>query len=245
MIPDYQSLMLPVLKAAANKIISIEDILPKIAEEMHLSKQELIIKTSTGINLLKNRIAWAKSYMVQAGLLKIVSRGKFTVTEEGLRLLSMNPKFINNKVLERYESFNAFKKKTTQSKEQKYKINQKNVQEQTKEIKSFLEKKKRKENHIQYEGRLNTKDIKYIKEHFGYICMGCGLNPITEYGEKMKTILEAHHKNPYSEILEGETRTIDYNDFFILCPNCHAIIHKLKSLDDLDKLQKLVHKKNS
>ncbi len=110
------------------------------------------------------------------------------------------------------------------------------------EIVTFKEKKKRIDKHTKYEGRLSNKDIQTIKEHFGYVCMACGLNPAEEYGAHMKSILEAHHKSPYSEITEGETREVKADDFLILCPNCHKLIHKLDSPNDLDGLKKLVNK---
>lgn len=110
------------------------------------------------------------------------------------------------------------------------------------EIVTFKEKKKRIDNHTKYEGRLSNKDIQTIKEHLGYVCMACGLNPAKEYGEDKKEIMEAHHKNPYSEINEGEIREVKTDDFLILCPNCHKLIHKLDSPDDLEGLKELVNK---
>lgn len=113
-----------------------------------------------------------------------------------------------------------------------------------KEIQTFQEKKRRRDSHIKYEGRLNNKDIKAIKEYLGYTCMACGLDPIKEYGEDKKGIMEAHHKNPYSEMNEGEIREVKPDDFLILCPNCHKLIHKLDSPNDLEELKKLVNKTN-
>lgn len=110
------------------------------------------------------------------------------------------------------------------------------------EIVGFKEQKKRIDNHVKYEGRLKNHEIKAIKEHLGYVCMACGLNPIEEYGENMKGIMEAHHKQPYAEIEEGESRTVEPDDFLILCPTCHRLIHKLDSPNDLDGLKELVNK---
>lgn len=114
-----------------------------------------------------------------------------------------------------------------------------------KEIQTFQEKKRRRDNHIKYEGRLNNKDIKAIKEYLGYTCMACGLDPIKEYGEDKKGIMEAHHKNPYSEMNEGGIREVKPDDFFILCPNCHKLIHKLDSPNNLEELKKLVKKQKN
>ncbi|MDW2974866.1 MAG: hypothetical protein R8M70_02315 [Alphaproteobacteria bacterium] len=116
-----------------------------------------------------------------------------------------------------------------------------NFQKFAREIKNFTEKKQRKENHIKYEGRLSNKAIQSIKEYHGYICMGCGLDPVAEYGESMKGILEAHHKKPWAEIENEQTREVNANDFFVLCPNCHKMIHKLDQPDSLDELKEILN----
>ena len=116
MLPNYQVFMLPVLKAASHGAISISDVIEKIANQMKISEADRAIKTATGGTLLYSRIAWAKSYLVQAGLLEIVGRGLFVATDEGLSLLAKNPEEINNKLLEKYPSFNAFKKRSKKTK---------------------------------------------------------------------------------------------------------------------------------
>lgn len=120
-------------------------------------------------------------------------------------------------------------------------ISNEDFQATAKEIRTFQERKRAKDNHIKYEGRLSNKDIKAIKDVLGYVCMGCGLDPVKEYGSEMKGILEAHHKNPWAEIKENEVRTVKPDDFYILCPNCHRMIHRLSSPADLDGLKKILN----
>ena len=110
MIPNYQVFMLPVLKAASHGTVNI-------ADEMNISDEDRKIKISSGSSLLYGRISWAKTYLLQAGLLESVGRGQFVATAEGLSLLAKNPKEINNKILEKYPSFNAFKKRSKKTKE--------------------------------------------------------------------------------------------------------------------------------
>ena len=117
MIPNYQQFMLPVLKSAANGAVNISDVVNKLADEMHISDEDRKIKISSGSSLLYGRVSWAKTYLLQAGLLESVGRGLFKATNEGLSLLSKNPKEINHKTLEKYPSFNAFKKRSKKSKE--------------------------------------------------------------------------------------------------------------------------------
>lgn len=117
MIPNFQVFMLPVLKAAAQGSVNISDVVKKIADEMNISEEDRTIKLSNGNSLLYGRISWAKAYLLQAGLLESVGRGQFTTTAEGLALLAKNPQIINNKTLEKYPSFIAFRKRSKKSKE--------------------------------------------------------------------------------------------------------------------------------
>ena len=111
MIPNYQKFMLPVLKSAKNGPVSISDLIDDIANEANISEDDRKIKTSTGSTLLYSRISWAKSYLVQAGLLEIVGRGLFKATSEGLSLLSKNPKEINNKTFRKIPKFQCVQEK--------------------------------------------------------------------------------------------------------------------------------------
>lgn len=84
MIPNYQQFMLPVLKSAANGAVNISDVVNKLADEMHISDEDRKIKISSGSSLLYGRVSWAKTYLLQAGLLESVGRGLFKATNEGL-----------------------------------------------------------------------------------------------------------------------------------------------------------------
>ncbi len=111
-IPNYQYFMLPVLKAAAEKTVSLPDIIDRIADDANISEDERKITISNGSTLLYSRISWAKTYLKQAGLIENVERGLFKATNAGLDLLKTNPVEINNKTLEQYPSFNDFLKRT-------------------------------------------------------------------------------------------------------------------------------------
>lgn len=58
----------------------------------------------------------------------------------------------------------------------------------------------------------------------GEKCAICGLNPDTVYGLGKGKILEVHHIEPLSEVLQP--RVYDpLKDLLPLCPNCHRAIH--------------------
>ncbi|WP_069299437.1 MrcB family domain-containing protein [Neptunicoccus sediminis] len=73
------------------------------------------------------------------------------------------------------------------------------------------------------------------------ICESCGLDPKRDYGFNgpvHKTPLDVHHAAPLSGLSEGETRRYSIqNDFLVLCPTRHRMIHKTENPSDLQGLK--------
>ncbi len=108
-LPDYQTLMLPVLKHAANGQTRVPDVADKIAEELGLSvEQRDILLPSGRQRVLHNRIHWSKFYMSKAGLVASPARGKFVATEAGRALLATNPTRIDVGILLQFPAFKEF-----------------------------------------------------------------------------------------------------------------------------------------
>lgn len=109
-VPDYQSLMLPVLKAAAEKSeINLADCREKVATILGLTPADLAEqlpyeRQSTFIN----RMSWAKTYMERAGLIETIRRGLFRATLRGQAILKENPQKIDVTLLRRYPEFIAW-----------------------------------------------------------------------------------------------------------------------------------------
>jgi restriction system protein len=81
MIPDYQTLMRPVLESSASGEISIKNAIFKLANQFQLSEEERQELLPSGKQLkFANRVNWAKSYLKQAGLVKATKRGHFAIT---------------------------------------------------------------------------------------------------------------------------------------------------------------------
>lgn len=74
------------------------------------------------------------------------------------------------------------------------------------------------------------------------ICECCGIEPKRDYGfvgPAHATPLDVHHAAPLHGLAEGETRRYTIpDDFLVLCPTCHRMIHKLDTPHDLDALRK-------
>jgi len=117
MIPDYQTLMLPVLKSCSEGEVTTAEVVEKLADEYQLSGEEREQLLPSGKQTtFSNRIFWAKGYLKQAGLLKYPSRGNFIITVEGKKVLASGPEHIDNKFLMQFETFREFRsRKGTQS----------------------------------------------------------------------------------------------------------------------------------
>lgn len=109
-VPDYQTLMLPLLKAAAdNKEHRLGDVLELLAQDFHLTQEERQQLLPSGMPTFANRVGWAKSYLVQAGLLEGTKRAHFKITEQRRQVLNENPSRIDNDYLLRFASFVSFR----------------------------------------------------------------------------------------------------------------------------------------
>ena len=113
-IPDYQSLMLPVLKHAAEGEVRIGDIVDKLALEFKLSDAELAELIPSGkTTTFSGRVGWAKAYLKQAGLVEATKRAHFTISQRGRDVLGRNLAKIDNKFLRQFAEFVDFQNRTS------------------------------------------------------------------------------------------------------------------------------------
>jgi restriction endonuclease Mrr len=92
-IPDYQTLMLPVLKVAADgQEHRIGDVIKQLARDFGLTEAEQQQMLPSGRQTaFANRVGWAKTYLVQAGLLEATKRAHFKITNRGQKALTEGP----------------------------------------------------------------------------------------------------------------------------------------------------------
>lgn len=118
-IPDFQTLMLPLLRYSANgENHTKHEAVPALANEFGLSETDLaeeLPKVRQG--KFYNRVAWAQTYLKQAGLLEITGRGLFRITERGKHVLASNPARIDMKFLEQFPEYIAFRSRGKGTKE--------------------------------------------------------------------------------------------------------------------------------
>jgi restriction system protein len=110
-IPDYQNLMLPLLRLASDgREHRFRDAVEQLASEFRISDTERAELLPSGTApLFDNRVGWARTYLKQAGLLRSPKRGIFQITDVGRALLAENPRRIDIALLDRYEAFREFR----------------------------------------------------------------------------------------------------------------------------------------
>lgn len=110
MIPDYQSLMRPVLACAAAGETRIGDTVDKLADQLTLTPEERAELLPSGKQTrFANRVNWAKAYLAKAGLVQNTRRGYFRITPRGQAALADASATINNAYLDQFKEFQDFK----------------------------------------------------------------------------------------------------------------------------------------
>lgn len=110
-IPDYQTLMLPLLRFAADgNDQTTREAVEVLATEFQLTPAERNELLASGQQaIFNNRIGWANSYLKKAGLLESPRRGALRITARGKQILGDNPARIDVKYLERFPEFIEFR----------------------------------------------------------------------------------------------------------------------------------------
>jgi len=109
-IPDYQSLMRPLLAFAFDGTEkNINDAIVGIANQLNLSEEDRHQLLPSGKQaVFANRVHWARTYLDKAGAIRRTRRSHFIITDRGKELLATNPDRIDVKVLKRFPEFVAF-----------------------------------------------------------------------------------------------------------------------------------------
>lgn len=112
-IPDYQSLMLPVLVASSKGEVRVSQVVDELADQLGLTPEERSELLSSGKQtVFSNRVHWAKTYLNKAHLVKITRRGHFKITPRGEEALRSNPSTIDNNFLMQFEEFREFRERS-------------------------------------------------------------------------------------------------------------------------------------
>lgn len=76
--------------------------------------------------------------------------------------------------------------------------------------------------------------------HHGHLCAVCGFDFVKIYGDLGQGYIHVHHVVPIGKV--GKQYTVDpVADLIPVCPNCHAMIHRVEPPLTVEQLRKHIH----
>jgi restriction system protein len=110
-IPDFQTLMLPVLEyASSTDEHSLAEATEFLSGKFKLTEDEQEELLPSGTQpIFYNRVGWARTYLKQAGLLIPTRRNYLRISDRGKKVLDDMPAKINMKFLEQFPEYLEFR----------------------------------------------------------------------------------------------------------------------------------------
>lgn len=111
MVPDYQALMLPILRVMEDGAERDSAWLRNaVATRLQLTAEDRAEMLPSGTQRrFDNRVAWARFYLERAGALRRIRRGTYAITDRGRQLLHDHPTEVNANTLTQFPEFNEFR----------------------------------------------------------------------------------------------------------------------------------------
>ncbi len=106
-IPDYQSLMEPVLRIVERDgVLSMRDLADRVTTDLNLTAEDRRETIQSGMGLPENRTHWAVTYLFKVKAVSRPRRGHVEIAERGRELHAGEP--VRNNTLERLPEHRAF-----------------------------------------------------------------------------------------------------------------------------------------
>ncbi len=114
-IPDYESIMLPLLQFAGDsQMHKFGDACDELAKHFGITEKELHLLLPSGrYPIFRSRVSWAKTYLAKAHLLEVPIRGNLRITQRGSEVLQQNISKIDNEFLRQYPEFLEFQRRSS------------------------------------------------------------------------------------------------------------------------------------
>jgi restriction system protein len=111
MIPDFQTIMLPILKILEDKQEhKLQELILKICDEFELSEEDRNELVPSGVQTkIYNRITWAMTHFKKAGLAVSPKRSTFIIGEMGIQILKSHPVRVDLKLLNEIPAYKKWK----------------------------------------------------------------------------------------------------------------------------------------
>ncbi|HPD64620.1 MAG TPA: restriction endonuclease [Bacteroidia bacterium] len=109
-IPDFQTIMLPLLAFTGdNNEHSLRETIEHLANHFNLTPEERQEMLTSGTQaIFDNRVSWAKTHLLKAGLLESPRRSIFKITLRGQQILGQNHENINMNLLKQFPEYLEF-----------------------------------------------------------------------------------------------------------------------------------------
>jgi restriction system protein len=110
-VPGFQDFMLPLLcLVERNGEMTTSSYVDALVDEFQLSPEDRALLLPSGRQTVhRNRITWAGTYLVKAGLLERPTRGHIRVTDRGRDVLKTSPGHIDIGFLRQFPQFEEFR----------------------------------------------------------------------------------------------------------------------------------------
>jgi restriction system protein len=113
-IPDFQTLMRPVLEVHADgRPRSASEVRDAVAALVGVTDEDRkVMLPSGGAPLYSNKVAWAVTHLAQAALLTRPGRGITQITDRGQQVMQTHPKRVDMRVLNSFAEYVEFRNRT-------------------------------------------------------------------------------------------------------------------------------------
>lgn len=110
-IPDFQTMMLPVLRAVAQRSVAgSKDAIQFVISNFKLTEEDqLQMLPSKTQRVIDNRVYWCLVHLQRAGLINRPARGQYCVADLGRKIIADNPQRVDMKFLMQFESYREFR----------------------------------------------------------------------------------------------------------------------------------------
>lgn len=128
-IPKYHETFIPILETLnTTGVMSSRDLASQVLQNYysHLPQELLNKKTSSGANVLIDRILWGKSYLKMAKFVSYPKRGMVQITDKGKLILKRGS--LSLKDLQNDQDFKNYRKSVKSKKENEIEVDELNVE---------------------------------------------------------------------------------------------------------------------
>jgi len=113
-VPDFQTMMRPVLVICKDKAKNTNEVINEYNNGFFdLSEDDMKEPQPNGRDsLIRNRTQWAFKFLFEANLLERTQRGYYLTSELGKKVIEENKERVDNSVLQQFDAFNKWRKKS-------------------------------------------------------------------------------------------------------------------------------------